>query len=246
MTINKWTFFWCLVLYFSLSIVVFLQLPTEDFGLYLLLYFIFIPFSIITLLGVLIINNINLGVLLYLIISGITFLSPLIGYGFSFHFFIPFNIVSLIIFLITKYSYKDNQNDIKPNISLVLLWFLILFQILFVLFFYSSCASFSDPKLEGGYYMYEELLFDNKDQEYCGVDVSERLSKKTFILSNILAFAYPIYILLLPFFIIKAYYLAFKNRNKDELDNKIPVIRILIGIISLIAIVSLILYLVSL
>jgi hypothetical protein len=242
MTINKWVFFWGLAVYFVLSSIAFLSLPTEDFGLSLFVLGVFIPFSGITLLSALIINNINWGILGYLIISGIMFLSPFIGYGFSFHFFIPFSIVSLIVFLITKSIYKDSQNNIRPHISLVLLWFLILFQILSVLFFYSTCSSFSDPKLEGGYFMYEELLLDNKDQKYCGVDVSERLSKKTFILTNILIFTYPGYILLLPLFIIRAYYLAFKNRNKDELYNKISVIKILIGIISLIAIISLILY----
>lgn len=245
MTINKWAFFWGLAVYFVLSTIAFwsLTLYTEDFGLGLFVLVIFIPFGVLTLFSALIISNINWGRLGFLIISGVMFLSPLIGYGFSLHFFIPFIIISLIVFSIVQSIYKDKQNNIRPNISLVLLWFLILFQILFILFFYSKCSSFSDPELEGGYFLYEELLLNNNSQKYCEIDVSERLSKKNLMLNEIISVLSTIgYILLLPLFIIRAYYLAFKNRNKYELDSKTPVFKIFIGIISLIAMISLILY----
>jgi uncharacterized delta-60 repeat protein len=188
MTINKWTFFWGLAVYFVLSSLVFLQLTTA-FIATIFVYFILIPFSTITLLIILIINII----------------------------------------------YK--KTNIRPNIAFILVWFVILFQIVFALTLYSSCNDFGSlSDLSGGYFVHE-VVFGNNGPEYCGTGLSNSYASGALVFYMVLG-----YIITLLLTIIRAYYLAFKNRNKDELNNKIPTTKVLIGITSLIIVISLILY----
>jgi uncharacterized delta-60 repeat protein len=196
------------------------------------------------------------GLAAYLILSGINFYYIPSGYTLIFLliFFIPGSIITLIACFIiniigspAKYDippilvrhkpFIHKKINIRPNISFILIWFLILFQILFTLFSYETCSTIGfKAGLEGGYFAYEKLL-GNNSLDYCGTGVDN-----IYIVKELFLYVVYCYITTLLLIISRAYYLAFKNRNKDELNNKIPKTKILIGIGSLIILTSLILF----
>jgi len=234
MTINKWAFFWGLAVYLTLSIFMFLISGGWAFGIFMLLFFV--PSCIIVLLGILFVNNINIGFPVFCIVwiflflffyKNILILTLMVLVG----------IVLFLIYFTAKNFYNDKKIDIRPNISFILIWFLILFQILILLFSGDSCSEIGELSgLEGSYFVYEKLLGYN-GREYCGTGIIG--DNPSWVNSGIVLNGY---FSLLVFIIIRAYYLAFKNRNKDDLNNKIPKTKILIGIGSLIIVTSLILY----
>ena|GEM_PF-2122627 len=190
MAVNKWAFFWGLVIHLVLFIISFIVSSQDSFILFVFL----VQFPVIFL-------------------------------------------IILIIILIINILSNRKKINIKPNISLFFMWFLSLFSIIIIPFQDKQCANFgSTGDLIGGYFLYEKLLNIN-GPEYCGTGLSN-----LYIPSALLVYILLGYILTLLLTIIRAYYLAFKNRNKDELNNGIPKTKILIGIGSLIIIISLILY----
>jgi uncharacterized delta-60 repeat protein len=181
------------------------------------------------------------GLAVYFVLSTIAFASLPVGSLsiaiFVFLLFIPGSLIISLIVLIVNIIFSRNKINIRPHISFILIWFLILFQILFILFSYETCATFgSTGDLEGGYFAYEKLL-GNNSSDYCGTGLDN-----IYIVKELFLYICYSYIILILLIIIRAYYLAFKNRNKDELNNKIPKTKILISIGSLIIVTSLILY----